>query len=261
MMMDRSTLNWLLKASLWISANESLQDTFQAIREAKNAIREKETELLESSQRNKTFVYRLLEAVVWTASGERVDLVASNLIEILGSLRADDFDLNGESKAFGETLIDCDVDPSDELSEFWNVRIDSAKERGAAAPKHTLLDYALKTVEVGVHPMKPDLVSFIIGDLLEGDDPESPDLNFPVDIQHRSARVTIGSDQFESIHEKVVWIDDSSGRMGVVGGEPLPVIGQPEGNEAALRLDSDGEKLLQPFDRITLRDGEESIND
>jgi len=64
MTFDSGTLNWILKAALWISANESLRDSFDALRESKNAIRNSETEALESGRRDRSFIYRLLESVV-----------------------------------------------------------------------------------------------------------------------------------------------------------------------------------------------------
>lgn len=253
------TLDWLLKASLWIAAQESPEDSFEALRSAKDElIDDNGSEGLDSLVSESK--YRLLEAVVWVSTASRTTEISSNLITLFRDLKPENFMLDEYIKYFGQSLFECEVTPDKELSEFWNIRVDSAKQRGASAAEHTLLDYTLKTVELGVHPLKPDPVSFIVGSFSEKEDTENPNIRFPIEIYHRSARVTIRSDQFVSIHEKVVWIDDSSGRMGVVGGEPLPVIGQPEGAEPALLLTSDGEKILQPFHDLRLLDGDEYIN-
>lgn len=233
-----------------------MEDSFEAVREAKNRIRNDEADLLQSSVMDRSTIYRLLESVCWSASATNVSGLAANLVQIFQTIDPEQVNLNGQRRFFGESLYDVEVDPKKESSEFWNIRLDSAQVRGASSSFHNLLDFTLKTVETGFHPLDPDPVSFIVGEFSEDSEFENPQIQFPIEIFHRSARVTVDSTQFVSINEKVVWIDDSSGRMGVVGGEPLSVIGQPEGTEPALRIETDGEEYLQPFDSINLMDGD-----
>lgn len=261
MKLSRETLDWLLKAALWISAEQSFGDAFEALRTAKNEIRSVEGGLLESTDLTQSDVYQLLESVVWTSRAVEPNDIASNLVETFRVFRPDDAELNGERSKFGETLYDCDPGANQELSTFWNLRVDSAKSRGASSSLHNLFDFVLRTVEIGLHPLQPDPVSFIVGEFSEERNIENPEISFVIEAFHRSARITIDSEQFVSIHDKVIWIDDSSGRMGVVGGEPLPVIGQPEGDEPALRVENEGEEMLQPFHSIQLNDSEVTNNE
>ncbi|MFB6354913.1 MAG: hypothetical protein ABEJ65_00145 [bacterium] len=256
MNLEKEALNWLLKASLWVSSEESMGDSFEALSKAKEGMLDDESDLLESSKIDRSTAYRLIESIVWSSKASQTENLASNLVEIFQGLTPSQFVLNGQKRLFESSLYDIDVDPHRELSDFWDIRLESAQARGASSAFHNLLDYCLKTVEMGVHPLEPDPVSFVVGDFSEDFEFENPNITFPIEVLHRSARATFGSDQFISINEKVVWVDDSSGRMGVVGGEPMPVIGQPEGREPALRLETDGEEMLQPFDSIKLMDGE-----
>ncbi|MFB6347077.1 MAG: hypothetical protein ABEK50_15245 [bacterium] len=254
MKISGETLDWLLKAGLWIGAEESFEDAFEALQRANAEIRSNEEDLLKSTSLQQSDIHRLLETVIWTSRAVKLEDLASNLVEIFTTLGSDDIELNGHSRHFNGSLFECDILPSKELTDFWNLRVKSAKSRGASSSLHSLFDYVLRMVEIGLHPLKPDPVSFIVGEFDEDRSVNDPGIEFIVEVFHRSARITVDSRQFISIHDKVIWVDDSSGRMGVVGGEPLPVLGQPEGDEAALRIENEGEEILQPFNSIQLID-------
>lgn len=261
MKLSSSTRDWLLKAALWISAEESFGDAFEALRTAKNQIRSREKKLFQGTNLSESNLYRLLEAIVWTSRARNIEDIGSNLADIFMVLQSEDFDSDVDEDHFGDSFYECQPPSVDELTDFWNLRVDSAKTRGASSALHGLFDFSLKTVEIGLHPLKADPVTFVVGEFQEDQSIDDPDLEFIVEIFHRSARITLQSEQFVSIHENVIWIDDSSGRMGVVGGEPLPVIGQPEGDEPALRFETEGEEMLQPFHSIRLKDDEVQDNE
>jgi hypothetical protein len=254
--LNPSTRDWLLKAALWISAEESFSDAFDALRTAKDEIRTSEKKLLQGTNLSQSNIYSLIETVVWTSQATNIDDIASNLADIFMVLQPGDFDSDVNEEHFGDSFYDCQPPSTRELSDFWNLRVDSAKTRGASSALHGLFDFVLRTVEIGLHPLQPDPVTFVVGEFEEDYSIEDPGISFIVEVFHRSARITLQSDQFVSLHENVIWVDDSSGRMGVVGGEPLPVIGQPEGDEPALRIQTDGEEMLQPFHSISLNDDE-----
>ncbi len=256
MKLSNNTRDWLLKAALWISAEESFGDAFEALRTAKNQIRDREKKLFRGTNLSQSNLYRLLEAIVWTSKARNIDDIGSNLVDIFMVIQPEDLDSVADRDYFGESFYECQPPSTAELTDFWNLRVNSAKTRGASSALHGLFDFVLKTVEIGLHPLKADPVTFVVGEFEEDYSIEDPNLEFIVEIFHRSARICLQSDQFVSIHENVIWIDDSSGRMGVVGGEPLPVIGQPEGDEPALRFESEGEEMLQPFHSIRLNDDE-----
>lgn len=233
----------MLKTALWVSSEESLDNCFEAARKTRNELSNR------SNTTPQAVRFRLLEVLFWLASAEDLDRTASNLLDIFRQVRLPDPDATD-----GVDPFELDVPPSKQISNLWGLRLDSAEVRGAASSLHQLFDLTLNTVELGYHPIEPDPVRFVVGEFHEDFEIDQEPRRFPVELQHRSAAITVHSGQCQSIHEDVVWVDDTSGRMGVVGGEPLPVLGQPEGNEPALRLTTDGEQMLQPFHRIDVRD-------